>query len=822
MFVLDGGKTAMRKLGSGVLVLGLLWLSLPAAAEISGELKESGSLTPIVNGIVGLQNTETVTNTDPNGRFSLPIPSGTGLVITGAAKDYYINAVLVSAPASGVQILLDPTPTGQAANYIWLTPDVDGCGACHPDPVGHWTLSLMAKTGLNQWVYDMYNGTGTAGGMGGFVYVRDSMHAATNPKGECGACHQPERWIKDPNKPALDDISSPSQEALHGISCEVCHKVGNVNEANFNLPGFYPGAATVTLPDFGLGEGQVEYGTLWDVTYRDSFPPLQPGSMRASYQPQLVAELCALCHEDRNDLDQDQQFNDVPARETYSEWLASDYGDPNSPSYKTCVDCHMEPYGGSGIICNVPGAGLPRDPNTIGTHRIEGTTAEFLEEAVELTMQVTQGGGQIEVEVSIENTETGHHVPSGESMRNVILLVEAWRVADGSPLSYTGTQTVDELGGIGDPNQGYYADLPGKFYAKVLEDPNGKSPVMFTEAAMITSDNRIAAFDTDTTQYSFAAPAGGGLVHIRARLIYRRTFRLFLDEKGWTQDGHGESLKDIEPPDFGHLMEEAEQDVNVDEASPLSKQDQKCVNSINKGAAKVAKSQGGDTSSCIKNAGKGKLLPGQTIEQCVVSDPKGKVDKAIGKIQTDKCPSPPAFPDLISTTDQQVIGDLMVAKELALVHAIFGTDLDESGLIVSCDDDKPGCGCQAAVIKAAQKCQDTKLKEFGACKKNAIKVKKDPLPAGALNAAELQDACMGTGSGSIPDPKNKISGKCADFGTGKKCGGLDLATYFPGTPSVGEIDIAIECEVCKVLNALDGLSRDCDEFDNGLTDGSCL
>ena len=80
----------------------------------------------------------------------------------------------------------------------------------------------------------------------------------------------------------------------------------------------------------------------------------------------------------------------------------------------------------------------------------------------------------------------------------MILLVEAWRDADGSPLSYTGTQTVHELGGIGDPNQGYYEGLPGKLYAKLLEDPNGNGPVMFTEAAAITFDNRIAALDGTT------------------------------------------------------------------------------------------------------------------------------------------------------------------------------------------------------------------------------------------------------------------------------------------------------------------------------------
>jgi hypothetical protein len=820
MFVLDGGKTAMRKVGYGALVLGLLWLSLPAAAEISGVLlTDPNNPTPIADGIVAYQNSETWTTTDPNGRFSLPNPTGTDLVVTGAAKGYFINGLLApSPPASGVQIFLEPTPTGQAANYPWLlTPDEFGCGNCHPDQVALWTGSLMAKTGLNQWVYDMYNGTGTAGGTGGFVYTRDSMHSATNPKGECGACHQPERWIKDPNKPALDDFGSPSEEALHGISCEVCHKVGDVDESKFNLPGFFPGAATVTLPNFPF-ESQVEYGTLWDVTFRDSFPPIQPGSMRASYQPQLVAELCALCHEDKNDLDQDQQFDDIPARETYSEWADSDYGNPLSPSYKTCVDCHMKPYGGD-VICNALFPPLIRDPNTLSTHRIEGTTAEFLEEAVELTMQVTPAGQQLEVEVSIENTLTGHHVPSGESMRNMILLVEAWLNGQDplvNPLPDTGGQTVHELGGIGDPAQGDYAGLPGKLYAKLLEDPNGNSPVMFTEAAAITFDNRIAAFDTDTTQYSFTAPAEGGLVHVRARLIYRRTFPVFRDAKGWTQDGHGNALKDIASPDFGHLMETAQEDVTV-AVGPLGKQDQKCVNSINKGAAKVAKAQAGDNVACIKNGGKGKLSG--TVENCITSDPKGKVNKAANKIKTADCPGgapPAAIPGL--QTSSGAIKTIMVDKDVDLIHAVFGTDLDS--VVVVSDKAVPGskdaAKCQAAVAKAIGKCQDAKLSSFNSCKKGGFK-------AGTItDAGTLEAECM---TPDIPDGKGKIGKKCAGFDLAKKCSGTDNDALFPGcAPGVDAacLDQKVECEVCKALNALDGLSRNCDEFDNDSADGSCL
>jgi hypothetical protein len=427
----------------------------------------------------------------------------------------------------------------------------------------------------------------------------------------------------------------------------------------------------------------------------------------------------------------------------------------------------MEPYG-EPEFCTWPGhLPLGRDPNTIGRHNIEGTTAEFLEEAVELTMQVTPAGQQLDVEVSIENTLTGHHVPTGESMRNMVLLVEAW--LDGqdplvNPLPDTGGQTVDDLGGIGDPAQGYYAGLPGKLYAKVLEDPNGIRPVMFTEAAAITSDNRIAAFDTDTTQYSFTAPAEGGLVHVRARLIYRRSFRVFVDAKGWTQDGLGDPLKDIAPPDFGHLMESATEDVTV-AVGTLNKQDQKCVNSINKGAAKVAKAQAGDNAACIKNGGKGKLTG--TVENCITSDPKGKVNKAASKIKIADCPGgnpPAAMPGLQTSSGD--IKTTMADEDGDLSHAVFGTDLD--AVVVVSNKAVPGSKdaskCQAAVAKAIGKCQDAKLSSFNSCKKDGMK-------AGTItDAGTLEAECM---TPDIPDGKGKIAKKCAGFDLAKKCSGTD-------------------------------------------------
>ncbi len=69
------------------------------------------------------------------------------------------------------------------------------------------------------------------------------------------------------------------------------------------------------------------------------------------------------------------------------------------------------------------------------------------------------------------------------------------------------------------------------------------------------------------------------------------------------------------------------------------KPDQKCINNINKGAAKVAKAQAKENNACVKDYGKGNV---PSAEVCVTSDLKQKVSKAIGKIKTGDCSGVPA------------------------------------------------------------------------------------------------------------------------------------------------------------------------------------
>lgn len=525
-----------------------LVLLLPTAvlAQVSGTVVD-GADQPIDGARVSIQASDVEVLTDGAGSFDLPSASG-DVVIVAAYPGHFYGSAAVTTPAAGVQLQLEAVPAEDDPTYTF----VDGvtCGTCHLQQYSEWVGSPMADAGINTWVYDIYDGSGTPGGDGGFVYTRDSVQASEHPESDCRPCHQPEGWMYDVGS-ALAPLDTPNAEELHGVTCEMCHKVANVDISKPNFPGIWPGVVTMTRPQ--APGFPVVYGVLGDVTFEDDTTP-----MRAAYQPQLVAELCATCHQDKNDHDLDGEFEEpegVISEPTYLEWVDSVYADPTNENYATCVDCHMRANGADNA-CVVNDPALQRPMGDVHSHRIEGTTADYLENAVTMSLEVREVGGELEAQVTIVNDQTGHHVPTGVTIRNMILVIDAVRREDGATLEHTGEQVVHDLGGVGDPAEGYYAGLPGKLYAKLNHDANGVGPTFFTDATGILFDNRIPAMESDTTTYTFAIPADGGTLDVRARLVYRRSWRALVDAKGWTEDGHGNPLADVIAPHYGHLMED--------------------------------------------------------------------------------------------------------------------------------------------------------------------------------------------------------------------------------------------------------------------------
>ncbi len=275
------------------------------------------------------------------------------------------------------------------------------------------------------------------------------------------------------------------------------------------------------------------------------------------------------------------------------------------------------------------------------------------------------------------------------------------------------------------------------------------------------------------------------------------------------------------------------------EAQVQEKLQQKCITKLNKRGSKLAAAQGKTAFKCVNFAGKGKLekLAAVSAQSCLAADLKGKLAKAEAKLAEDAdkfCTAPEAIPDFGVPTGSAALD---ISSEIrgqmnGIVADLFGPVLD--GAAIDCDDDKSGCKCQAKVLKDANKLASARLKEFLKCKKAALAASKDPFPSGADSASDLED-CVdeATAPGSIAaDSKGKIAKKVAklalDIDT--KCSPADVVSDepFPGR-CIGLAGAALPtcieqrgaCRVCLLINALDGLDVDCDDFDDGLDNDTC-
>jgi hypothetical protein len=246
------------------------------------------------------------------------------------------------------------------------------------------------------------------------------------------------------------------------------------------------------------------YGPFDDVTRRVSYLALEKKS-----------QFCAPCHQ--------FSFWGTPIYESFREWLESPYPARGIE----CQSCHMAPTGVDYFVYPENG-GLIRDPASIASHLQPGAAdEELLQNTVKMTVRVRQAGDRVRVTTIITNTEAGHHVPTDFPGRHMILTLAAID-DEGNALAQLSGPSVPDWGG---PQAG----LPGRAFAKVLRDvESGDAPVMtYWKQALIVSDNRIPALESDASTVTFASPGAGERITVTARLRFRRAFQEAMDARGW-------------------------------------------------------------------------------------------------------------------------------------------------------------------------------------------------------------------------------------------------------------------------------------------------
>jgi hypothetical protein len=246
-----------------------------------------------------------------------------------------------------------------------------------------------------------------------------------------------------------------------------------------------------------------------------------------------------------------------------------------------------------------------------------------------------------------------------------------------------------------------------------------------------------------------------------------------------------------------------------DPGAPLEAAEQSCVNALNKGLRGVVGAQGKDSVSCVRDAARGGL-GALTADECLTADRNTKVAKARQKTDTAAASSCASVTPDFGPTSSTTVNQAGVDGAVALIHDMFGADLD--AVVIGDDVDREASRCQQAVTGALGKCLDERMKEFNRCKRTLLK-------AGAGNAADLR-SCIGT------DPAGRIARRCDQPGANpdrvrtdiaRKCvsESVNLSIAFPTCASSDAETLhaclasAARSRSCLIVDGADGLGASC-------------
>ena len=501
---------------------------------------------PVENARVRIAGAETYTLTDREGRYAITsaYPPGTQLWVTAGKEGWFNNGQVAGRSNRMPDILLNPVYLDDRPDYRFISPVT--CSRCHVNLTRYYDQSKMAHTTSNPKVLDMYYGTDALlrGGIG-------PGYRLDNPQsdGNCTACHAPSIAGNIPLSQDLNDVLHSPQTEWDGISCDYCHKVRKVVKDKSKPSGH---AAVIERQSSARGNSILEFGPYDDV----AVPP-----MAASYNPLFdKGQFCSICHSHSKKLDNNKTWDPgsvysdeewtgfgldgnayLPIQTTYQEWeqwqnqLPAD--DANKG--KKCQDCHMSwrkemlPYDNYVVDGQARQMwGTYRSPENIRPHHFDGGTETQLKTALSLELEGKTADNTLTINVYITNTNGGHWVPTGETMRSVMLLLKV-SDSNGKPLELKKGGRLPDWTGIGAVEKGNYAGLPGAAFARVLGDDKGNLQVPFWQATQVVADTRIRPKTTVTLKFEYTLQDPEDEPTAEARLIYRPVIRPWAKMKNW-------------------------------------------------------------------------------------------------------------------------------------------------------------------------------------------------------------------------------------------------------------------------------------------------
>ncbi len=521
--------------------------SKPSTTTVKGVVASEFGM--VKDARVRISGQDGFTLTDAGGRFTLEVPSFSSrpVTITAGKDGWFNNAASVWPGSTNATIRIYPIPSGDNPDYRFISPAV--CARCHNTLAKYWDQSKMAHTTSNPKVINMYNGTDATG-----KRVAGPGYRIDNPDqpGDCISCHAPSASVsKNGAKDIEQALWSPKTE-WDGISCDFCHKIRKVVKSGNTQSQYKPALKRHTPYS---GNSILVLGPYDDVVN---------SVMAASYSPQFdKGGYCALCHSqvksvpgkkswDRKKVYTDKEWNDfnigddsvIPVQTTYQEWkswqdsLAADDGNKG----KKCQDCHMSwrkemlPYDNFVVDNQARNMwGVKRDPANIRPHHFDGGTQTQLATALSMEIEGEIQDNILKINVYITNTNGGHWVPTGDPMRQVMLVLSATD-SSGRELELLKGETLPSWTGTGSKDLGNYSGLPGKMFSKVLKDEHNNINVPFWRATAVEKDTRIRPKTTVTLTYTFKMTNTEDEPGAEAVLIYRPFMKSLAGVKKWDSE----------------------------------------------------------------------------------------------------------------------------------------------------------------------------------------------------------------------------------------------------------------------------------------------
>jgi hypothetical protein len=277
--------------------------------------------------------------------------------------------------------------------------------------------------------------------------------------------------------------------------------------------------------------------------------------MAASYNPLFdQGNFCSQCHSHIVNLTKGKAWNwgkvytaaewrgfglkdgrTLPVQTTYQEWKQWQNrlppGDPDKG--KTCQDCHMSwrkdmlPYdhyvvdGGARNMW-----GTYRDPKNIHPHQFDGGTPTQLKTALSMEIDGHIDKDVLTVAVYVTNADAGHWVPTGETLRSILLRLDV-RDGNGKPLKMFAGKRLPAWADRHVPGR------PGAVFARVLQDAAGHPNVPYWRAVSVAADTRIRPKTTVTLTYKFHLADPQDEPTAKAELVYRPVHQAIAASKHW-------------------------------------------------------------------------------------------------------------------------------------------------------------------------------------------------------------------------------------------------------------------------------------------------